>query len=199
MPELKPREVKVVLLGHQGVGKSSIVLRFVTKNYRQYSESTIGASYMSKLVMVNEKPIKFQIWDTAGQEKFHSLAPMYYRNAAAAILVYDITKASTFKTLQNWVYELEQRGPKDIALAIVGNKSDLTSMREVERSTAEAYAREIGGIFQETSAKNDEGIEDVFGLVSEILPPPQAKEEGGLRQSSLVGNRESNEKSGCPC
>ena len=151
-------------------------------------------------LQVNEKPIKFQIWDTAGQEKYHSLAPMYYRNAAAAILVYDITKASTFKTLQNWVYELEQRGPKDIALAIVGNKSDLSSMREVERSTAEAYAREIGGIFQETSAKNDEGIEEVFGLVSEILPPPPTKDDQGLRQSSLEGNREAKEKSGgCEC
>ena len=147
MPEGKPREVKVVLLGHQGVGKSSIVLRFVTNNFRQFSESTIGASYMSKLVVVDEKAIKFQIWDTAGQEKYHSLAPMYYRNAAAAVLVYDITKASTFKTLQNWVYELEQRGPKEIALAIVGNKADLSAQREVEQKTAREYAEEIGGVF----------------------------------------------------
>ena len=115
MPEGKPREVKVVLLGHQGTGKSSIVLRFVTNNFRQFSESTIGASYMSKLVVVDDKAIKFQIWDTAGQEKYHSLAPMYYRNAAAAVLVYDITKASTFKTLQNI------GGPRILGSGILGS------------------------------------------------------------------------------
>ena len=125
---------------------------------------------MSKLVVVDEKAIKFQIWDTAGQEKYHSLAPMYYRNAAAAVLVYDITKASTFKTLQNWVYELEQRGPKEIALAIVGNKADLSAQREVEQKTAREYAEEIGGVFLETSAKNNEGIADVFREISRILP-----------------------------
>jgi Ras-related protein Rab-22 len=91
--EGKPREVKVVLLGDTGVGKSSLVLRFVTNNFKPYSESTIGASFMSKMIMVQGKPIKFQIWDTAGQEKYHSLAPMYYRGAAAAIIVYDITRS----------------------------------------------------------------------------------------------------------
>lgn len=112
----KAREVKVVLLGDTGVGKSSLVLRFVTNNFRPYSESTIGASFMSKMIVVNDTPIKYQIWDTAGQEKvptggciscwrgrancvcvsmneqYHSLAPMYYRGAAAAIVVYDITR-----------------------------------------------------------------------------------------------------------
>ena len=83
----KAREVKVVLLGDTGVGKSSLVMRFVTNNFRPYNESTIGASFMSKMIMVDDVPIKYQIWDTAGQEKYHSLAPMYYRGAAAAIVV----------------------------------------------------------------------------------------------------------------
>eukprot|EP01040_Poterioochromonas_malhamensis_P013790 gene13790-15207_t len=139
MADSKPREVKVVLLGDTGVGKSSLVLRFVTNNFKPYSESTIGASFMSKLITVNSKPIKFQIWDTAGQEKYHSLAPMYYRGAAAAILVYDITRMSTFRTLQNWVEELRSKGPKDIALAIAGNKADLEENREVDRKVASAY------------------------------------------------------------
>lgn len=87
----KAKEVKVVLLGDSGVGKSSLVLRFVVNDFKPYSEATIGASFFSKLVVTNNTPLKFQIWDTAGQEKYHSLAPMYYRGAAAAILVYDIT------------------------------------------------------------------------------------------------------------
>lgn len=79
--------------------------------------------------MVAGKPIKFQIWDTAGQEKYHSLAPMYYRGAAAAIVVYDITRQNTFKTLKNWIEELRSQGPKDIAIAIAGNKADLEDQR----------------------------------------------------------------------
>jgi Ras-related protein Rab-22 len=123
------REVKVVLLGDTGVGKSSLVLRFVTNTFDKYSESTIGASFMSKLIMVDGTPIKYQIWDTAGQEKYHSLAPMYYRGAAAAIIVYDITRASSFGTLKAWVRELQQLGPENIVIAVCGNKSDLEDKR----------------------------------------------------------------------
>ncbi|CAM9786397.1 unnamed protein product [Choristocarpus tenellus] len=125
----KSREVKVVLLGDTGVGKSSLVLRFVTNNFKPYSESTIGASFMSKMIMIDNTPIKFQIWDTAGQEKYHSLAPMYYRGASAAIVVYDITKAHSFETLKDWINELQAQGPKDMAIAIAGNKKDLEAHR----------------------------------------------------------------------
>lgn len=84
---------------------------------------------MSKQIMVDNQPIKYQIWDTAGQEKYHSLAPMYYRGAAAAIIVYDITSAQSFQTLKNWVRELQQLGPENIVIAVCGNKSDLEEKR----------------------------------------------------------------------
>ncbi|KAF4315718.1 hypothetical protein BBO99_00007754 [Phytophthora kernoviae] len=142
----KAREVKVVLLGDTGVGKSSLVLRFVTNNFRPYSESTIGASFMSKMIVVNDTPIKYQIWDTAGQEKYHSLAPMYYRGAAAAIVVYDITR-----------------------------KSDLEEKREVPASQARAYAEEIGALFIETSAKEDTNVSDLFIQISQALPTASAE------------------------
>lgn len=170
--ESKPREVKVVLLGDTGVGKSSLVLRFVTNNFKPYSESTIGASFMSKMIMVGGKPIKFQIWDTAGQEKYHSLAPMYYRGAAAAIIVYDITRGNTYKTLKTWVDELKLQGPKDIAIAIAGNKADLEDSREVDSAMAQAYAEDIGAMYLETSAKADTNVQDIFVRLSSRLPPP---------------------------
>ena len=84
---------------------------------------------MSKLITVDAKPIKYQIWDTAGQEKYHSLAPMYYRGAAAAIVVYDITQASSFVTLKNWVKELQTLGPENIVIAVCGNKVDQEDRR----------------------------------------------------------------------
>ena len=167
------REVKIVLLGDAGVGKSSLVLRFVTNSFDKYSESTIGASFMSKLIMVDGNPIKYQIWDTAGQEKYHSLAPMYYRGAAAAIIVYDITRAASFQTLKIWVRELQQLGPENIVIAICGNKSDLEDKREVSTAEARAYADEIGALFLETSAKLNKNVQDLFVDISRRLPQPQ--------------------------
>eukprot|EP01040_Poterioochromonas_malhamensis_P014649 gene14649-16247_t len=198
MADSKPREVKVVLLGDTGVGKSSLVLRFVTNNFKPYSESTIGASFMSKLITVNSKPIKFQIWDTAGQEKYHSLAPMYYRGAAAAILVYDITRMSTFRTLQNWVEELRSKGPKDIALAIAGNKADLEENREVDRKVASAYAEEINALYLETSAKDDTNVQDIFVKLSQRLPAPQAPDTNILK-ANASNLRNSKPASKGPC
>lgn len=195
MNEGKPREVKVVLLGDTGVGKSSLVLRFVTNNFKPYSESTIGASFMSKMITVSGKPIKFQIWDTAGQEKYHSLAPMYYRGAAAAIVVYDITRANTYKTLKNWIEELKNQGPKDIAIAIAGNKADLEDQREVDRITAAAYAEEIGAMYIETSAKDDLNVQDIFVQLSHKLPPPPQSDGSVIRATANL--RQTQQKKGC--
>lgn len=172
MDASKHREVKCVVLGDTGVGKSSLVLKFVSGNFKPYSESTIGASFQSKYVVVKGQSLKYQIWDTAGQEKYHSLAPMYYRGAAAAIVVYDITRANTLKTLRNWVDELKAQGPKDIAIAVAGNKADMKEQREVETNTAKEYADEIGALFLETSAKESTNVDELFLKLSERLPPP---------------------------
>lgn len=149
--------VKVVLLGDTGVGKSSIALRFVSNEFKPYSESTIGASFLSKTLTfettssTNTKRIAFKIWDTAGQERYACLAPMYYRGAGAAILVYDICKISSFKTLQRWMEELRCNGPPNIALIVCGNKSDLAaSYRQVDAAMARAYSDSIGATFFET-------------------------------------------------
>lgn len=93
---------------------------------------------------------------------------MYYRGAAAAIIVYDITRASSFKTLKNWVDELKSKGPKDIAIAIAGNKADLEDQREVDRSMASVYAEEINAMYLETSAKDDLNVQDIFVQLSKL-------------------------------
>lgn len=173
------REVKVVLLGDTGVGKSSLVLRFVTNNFKPYSESTIGASFMAKMIMVDKVPIKYQIWDTAGQEKYHSLAPMYYRGAAAAIVVYDITRKSSFQTLKNWVRELKQLGPENIVIAIAGNKADLAPSREVPEDDAREYADSISALYMETSAKTDTGVKELFISIAGRLPQAGAADDFG--------------------
>eukprot|EP00050_Salpingoeca_kvevrii_P007586 m.297198 g.297198 ORF g.297198 m.297198 type:complete len:198 (-) comp13558_c0_seq1:143-736(-) len=163
------REIKLCLLGDAGVGKSSIVTRFVSDSFNPHLESTIGASFMSKTITVDGKSFKYQIWDTAGQEKYRGLAPMYYRGAAAAIIVYDITDSRTFTTLKKWVAELRQMGPQELVLAIAGNKCDLPN-RQVDRDDAEEYAESIDALFVETSALTSKNIASLFENISRKLP-----------------------------
>ena len=181
---MSEQSVKVVLLGESGVGKSSLALRFVTDEFRPYSEATIGASFMSKSMSIPPTPddekeqklpernISFKIWDTAGQEKYRSLAPMYYRGSSAAILVYDIANPSTFAALQDWVNELSNNGPPGLVLAICGNKSDLEDDRMVGRSVGKEYADRINALFIETSAKNGRNVQEMFSQLARKIPPP---------------------------
>ncbi|TRZ22985.1 hypothetical protein HGM15179_004127 [Zosterops borbonicus] len=149
-----------------GVGKSSIVCRFVQDHFDHNISPTIGASFMTKTVPCGNELHKFLIWDTAGQERFHSLAPMYYRGSAAAVIVYDITKQDSFHTLKKWVKELKEHGPENIVMAIAGNKCDLSDIREVPMKDAKEYAESIGAIVVETSAKNAVNIEELFQGIS---------------------------------
>ncbi|XP_077982996.1 ras-related protein Rab-22A-like [Glandiceps talaboti] len=164
------REIKLCLLGDSGVGKSSLVQRFVSDTFNTHSQPTIGASFMSKTLVVDDQSYKFQIWDTAGQEKYKGLAPMYYRGAAAAVIVYDITRETSFKAVKMWVRELEQFGPQDVVLAIAGNKFDLEDQREVSCDEARKYADQIGATFVETSAKTAANVTQIFTAITRKLP-----------------------------
>ena len=188
------REVKVVLLGDTGVGKSSLVLRFVTENFKEYSESTIGASFMSKVEVIDGCAYKYQIWDTAGQEKYHSLAPMYYRGAAAAIVVYDITNTLSFEKTQRWVEELQRHGPDNIVLVVAGNKADLEEKRVVQKAKAKAYADSINAIFLETSAKTGQSVGDAFKGICSRLPAPDNDDDD---DEADIGGTGGNKKPGC--
>lgn len=113
-------QFKLVLLGETAVGKSSLVLRFVKQQFFEYQESTIGAAFLTRTITVDDCTIKYEIWDTAGQERYHSLAPMYYRGAACAIVVYDITNASSFQRAKNWVKELQKQVDQAISANVEG-------------------------------------------------------------------------------
>lgn len=166
-------DVKLCLLGDSGVGKSSILQRFVYNTFNPCAESTIGASFMMKNMVLHDRTLKFNIWDTAGQERYRALAPMYYRGAAAAIIVYDITSQESFSAVQGWVRELRAHGEQNIALGIAGNKCDLQDYREVSYATGESYAQQINAVFVETSALRATNIQELFtGIASKV---PQLK------------------------
>jgi len=121
----KSVQVKLVLLGEAAVGKSSVVLRFVSNEFQANKEPTIGAAFLTQKCRLEDRVLRYEIWDTAGQERFHSLAPMYYRNAQAAVVVYDITKATSLDKAKTWVKELQRQANPNIVIALAGNKLDL--------------------------------------------------------------------------
>lgn len=212
--------VKVVLLGDSGVGKSSLVLRFVTNEFKPYTESTIGASFMSKTVEIEEnldermvdqlnrkaatsrgpRSVTFKIWDTAGQEKYHSLASMYYRGAAAAVLVYDICNRGTFDVLRHWAEELQSKGPPGIVLCVCGNKYDLHASRQVDGDEARSYAESVGAFYIETSARDSTNVSELFREIGRRFAPPSDSEISQIEGSVQVdlGYVEENER-GCAC
>ena len=118
---------KVVLIGGSSVGKSSIFKRYMQGSFDKKSQVTMSASYMEKTVPVaGSKPIKIQLWDTAGSERFKTINRIYYRDATAALVVYDITKKDTlFREAEHWIKDLRENAPPHVIIALVGNKSDL--------------------------------------------------------------------------
>ena len=157
--------LKVVLLGESGVGKTSIISQFVNGKFDPDCISSLTAQFVSKIVEFPEekKAIKFDIWDTAGQEKFRSLAKVFYKDAKIVILVYEITNDKSFEELKTYWYEtVKSTGDPDAIIAVVGNKNDLYSEQKVEKEEGEKFAKSIGAIFQLTSAKNDSGITELF-------------------------------------
>uniref|UniRef100_A0A0A9Y1I5 Ras-related protein Rab-21 n=1 Tax=Lygus hesperus TaxID=30085 RepID=A0A0A9Y1I5_LYGHE len=159
---MKTIEGKVVVLGAQGVGKTSMVVRYIGKMFSHHISPTIGASFFTCNINKGEIRVKLQVWDTAGQERFRSMAPMYYRNANAALLVFDITHPSSFSSIKSWVKELQRNVEEPLILCVVGNKTDLESQRKISREEAEQYAHSIAATYFEASALNDSGIEDIF-------------------------------------
>ena len=129
---------KIVLLGDSAVGKTSIALRFINKNFKDHIESTIGAAFFSKKISAKDgiKDI-IEIWDTAGQERYKALVPMYYREAAGAIIVYDVTCNNSLENAKDWILNVRQKGPEKIKIVLVGNKSDLLDNTEIWKSNLE--------------------------------------------------------------
>uniref|UniRef100_A0A915Q4V1 Ras-related protein Rab-2A n=1 Tax=Setaria digitata TaxID=48799 RepID=A0A915Q4V1_9BILA len=121
-----------------------------------------GVEFGARMITIDSKQIKLQIWDTAGQESFRSITRSYYRGAAGALLVYDITRRDTFNHLASWLEDARQHSNSNMVIMLIGNKSDLEARREVKKEEGEAFAREHGLIFMETSAKTAANVEEAF-------------------------------------
>ncbi|KAJ6244274.1 ras and ef-hand domain-containing protein [Anaeramoeba flamelloides] len=197
------RELKIVLLGHVAVGKTSIALRFTEDKFDPNTESTIGASFLTKSLVIDETKYNLKIWDSAGQERYRSLGTMYYKDSDATILVYDVTVRSTFKKMKEWYEELKKFGPENIFVVVCANKTDLEN-HQIPKSKGEDFAKHNGLEFMETSAKEGTNIQDLFKLICQSVPEKvlEEKQKNKKSQISLISYEEESqkrqeEKSGC--
>lgn len=162
-------EAKIVVLGAQGVGKTSVVLRYIGEGFNNCVSPTIGAAFFSSRIVVGDCRLKLQLWDTAGQERFRAMAPMYYRQANAALLVYDTTSLHSFADVKHWVLELKKNVDTPLVMCVLGNKCDLRDERCVPLQPAQEYATSVGARHFDTSALSEEGIHEAFQYVAESL------------------------------
>ena len=198
---------KVVLLGDSGVGKTCIIKRFVSNSFESNMITTNAANYCSKMVKFENlgKSLLFDIWDTAGQEKYRALTKFFYKDAVVVILVYDITRVDSFENMKNyWYKQLQENCDKSIVIGVAGNKSDLFVDEKVSESEARDFADKIGAIFELTSAQNNTGIIELFlDVGNKYLDPnfqqkykiiEKEKEEKGQDKSIVLNNKENKTK-----
>lgn len=159
---------KVIVVGSSGIGKTSIIHRLVYDNFN-HTQSTIGVEHFKYDTTVDETDITFALWDTAGQEKFYTIVRAYFRNAVAALLIFDITNRETFTNLPNWHRDIMQECNPKAFVILVGNKADLENERQVSSEEAEAFAVQHGLIYIETSAKTGQNIADAFRSIAHDL------------------------------
>lgn len=152
---------KYIIIGDTGVGKSCLLLQFTDKRFQPVHDLTIGVEFGARLINIEQHQIKLQIWDTAGQESFRSITRSYYRDAAGALLVYDITRRESFNHLSRWLEEARQNGNPNMTIMLIGNKSDLEHRRAVSTQEGQLFAQENGLVFLETSAKSASNVETV--------------------------------------
>jgi len=161
---------KLVFLGDQSVGKTSIITRFMYDTFDSTYQATIGIDFLSKTMYLEDRTVRLQLWDTAGQERFRSLIPSYIRDSSVAIIVYDITNRTSFMNTMKWIDDVRSERGNDVIMMLVGNKTDLADKRQVSVEEGEAKAKEYDIMFIETSAKAGFNIKALFRKVASALP-----------------------------
>lgn len=179
---------KIVLIGDSAVGKSQLLARFSRNEFSLDSKATIGVEFQTRTLTIDHKTVKAQIWDTAGQERYRAVTSAYYRGAVGAMLVYDITKRQSFDHVARWLEELRGHADKNIVIMLIGNKSDLGTLRAVPTEDAKEFAERESLFFMETSALEATNVETAFlTILTEIYRI--------ISKKSLVAN-EDNDSAG---
>ncbi|OAY34856.1 ras-related protein RABA5e [Manihot esculenta] len=199
---------KIVLIGDSAVGKSNLLSRFARNEFDSNSKATIGVEFQTQVVEIDGKEIKAQIWDTAGQERFRAVTSAYYRGAVGVLIVYDITRRTSFDSVKRWLDELTTHCDTTVARMLVGNKCDLENIRDVSVEEGKDLAEEESLFFMETSALDSTNVQTAFEVVireiynnlsKKILNSDSYKAELNLNRVSLVKDGESSKKNSLSC
>ncbi|PIA35865.1 hypothetical protein AQUCO_03400034v1 [Aquilegia coerulea] len=194
---------KVVIIGDSAVGKSNLLSRYARNEFNLNSKATIGVEFQTQSMLIDGKEVKAQIWDTAGQERFRAVTSAYYRGAVGALIVYDITRRTTFDSVVRWLDELNTHSDTTIARMLIGNKLDLANIRAVSVEEGKALAEAEGMFFMETSALDSTNVKTAFELVireiyntvsRKVLNSDSYKAELSLNRVSLVDNGDEGSK-----
>jgi Ras-related protein Rab-6A len=161
---------KLVFLGDQSVGKTSIITRFMYDKFDNNYQATIGIDFLSKTMYLEDRTVRLQLWDTAGQERFRSLIPSYIRDSSVAVVVYDVINRTSFLSTSKWIDDVRNERGNDVILVLVGNKTDQAEKRQVSVEEGEAKAKEHGIMFIETSAKAGFNVKALFRKIAAALP-----------------------------
>ena len=153
------------------MGKSCLLLQFTDKRFQPVHDLTIGVEFGARMISIpdDNTQVKLQIWDTAGQESFRSITRSYYRGAAGALLVYDITRRESFQHLGRWLEEAKSHAHPNMVILLIGNKNDLEHRRAVSTEEGKAFADANGLLFLETSAKTAFNVEQAFLQTAEQI------------------------------
>jgi Ras-related protein Rab-7A len=190
---------KIVVLGESGVGKTSLLLRYVENKFTMATKSTIGSDFLSKEVDVDDKPVTLQIWDTAGQERFQGLGTSFYRGADGVVFVFDVTRRNTFEEIPAWkkafLIQIGQENNDDFPILVLANKVDLPD-RQVSKAEVKEYCAREGLPFFETSAKESLNVDRSFEKIASLILG-QTKEED-MKFAAVDLNTGGNDDK-CPC
>jgi len=194
---------KLVFLGEQAVGKTSVITRFMYDTFDNNYQATIGIDFLSKTMYLEDRTVRLQLWDTAGQERFRSLIPSYIRDSSGAIVVYDITNRASFLNTSKWIEDVRSERGSDVVIVLVGNKTDLADRRQVSTEEGEEKAKENGVMFIETSAKMGYNIKALFRQLAQALPGQDEAAPGDAAQPTVVLDPSTqpamSPKKGCAC
>ncbi|KAJ2078075.1 GTPase Ryh1 [Coemansia sp. RSA 1365] len=197
------RKHKLVFLGEQGAGKTSVITRFMYDMFDTTYQATIGIDFLSKTMYLEDRTVRLQLWDTAGQERFRSLVPSYIRDSSVALVVYDITNREGFAQTSKWIDIVHAERGNDVLIVLVGNKADLKDGREVATKEGEDKARDLNVMFMETSAKSGHNVKALFKKIALALPGTDSSANEANNTSmidvTLNSNQNSQAASDCAC
>ncbi|CAO3587988.1 unnamed protein product [Absidia cylindrospora] len=164
------KKFKLVFLGEQSVGKTSLITKFMYDTFDNTYQATIGIDFLSKTMYLSNRTLRLQLWDTAGQERFRSLIPSYIRDSSVCVVVYDITSQQSFINTSKWIDDVRAERGLDVIVVLVGNKTDLNDKRQVSVEEGEKKAKDYNIMFIETSAKAGYNVKALFRKIGGALP-----------------------------